>query len=376
MVVEKMMMKKLTYHALLTGLCIAGLDVTPALAADADETPPASSVWDSFIGGVSAQAFASGYYMFNAHLNPGSYNLIGYPYTQNQGFGLNFAGLDTAYEGESFGATINLRFGPGAPLLTPIAPLKQAYATWKPSGSVSLDLGFFDTIFGAEVADEWANVNFSRGALYFNRQPFNHMGLRASIAAGENTGLAFFIANGATGASSLGGLPVDDNEVPSVGAQVSFSSGAMFLAIGYMGGPNGTNGNERFGHFIDIVNTYTFGETSIVLNLDVTVDPEPAADTDLALLYGGSLALSFGLTETTSFGVRGEFLGSNDEGGPEDYFVTVTGTLRYKPIDQLIISIEPRAEFSDQPFFIVGPGEENEKWYFGAIVGVTAVIGT
>ena len=313
-------MKRLNRYVLSLGLLVVSAGVTSAaVAADEDKGESASSTWASFVDGVSAQAFASGYYMFNGHINPGSYNAIGYPYTQNQGFGLNFAGLDSAYEGDSFGVTVNLRFGPGAPLLTPIAPVKQAYATWKPSDSFSLDLGFFDTIYGAEVADEWANVNFSRGALYFNRQPFNHMGIRASIAASESVGLAFLVANGATGVSGLGGLAVDDNDVPSAGAQASFTAGPMFLAIGYMVGPNGTDGNKRPGHFIDVVNTYTFGSTSIILNVDLTIDPEPGLtdpdtgeDQDLALLYGGSLAVSFALTETTSFGLRGEYLGSND----------------------------------------------------------------
>ncbi len=343
----------------------------------ADDEPSASALWDKFVKNTSAQAFASGYYLFNGHIETGSYNSIGYPYVQNQGFGVTFAGLDGSYDGETMGVTVNLRFGPGAPLLSPLAPIKQAFATWKATESLALDLGFFDTVFGAEVADEWQNINFSRGALYFNRQPFNHMGIRATADLGDGTGLALFLANGPTGASGLGGAPVAEFDVPSLGTQLSFGGDTAFLAVGYMVGPNGTDGNKRIGHFIDVVNTYTLGATSIILNLDVTIDPEPGTDTnDLALLYGGSLALSFAMSDSVSLGVRGEFLGSNDEGGVEDYFVTLTGTLRYKPVDSLIISIEPRGEFSDQAFFVRDGGADNAKWYFGAIVGVTAVIGS
>ncbi|MEO1334578.1 MAG: outer membrane beta-barrel protein [Myxococcota bacterium] len=335
-----------------------------------DKKVSASSVWDSFLEKASGQAFASGYYMFNAHTTAGAYNTVGYPYTINQGFGLNFAGLDGAYDGDDLGVTVNLRFGTAAAALTPLAPIKQAYGTWKVSDSFSLDLGFFDTIYGAEVADEWANVNFSRGALYFTRQPFNHMGARGNIAVGDNTNIAFIIANGTV----FGGQPIDDNEVPSFGGQISFSGDSSFLAIGYIAGPNGTDGNGRFSHLIDIVNTYTIDKLSIIANVDVTIDPEPAEGADLALQYGGSLAFAYETSATTSFGLRGEFLGSNDTGGPEDYLVTVTGTIRYKPTPNLIISVEPRAEFSDLRLFVADDG--NKKWFFGGIVGLTAVIGS
>ena len=347
----------------------------------AEDEPTASELWAGFVKNTSAQAFASGYYLFNSAIETGPYNVIGYPYAQNQGFGVTFAGLDAAYDGDKMGVTVNLRFGPGAPLLSPLAPIKQAYATWKVSDTVALDLGFFDTVYGAEVADEWLNVNFSRGALYFNRQPFNHMGLRASIGLGDSTNLALFLANGPTGISGLGGTPVAGFDVPSLGTQISFGGDSAFLAIGYMVGPNGTDGNNRIGHFFDLVNTYTLGKTSIILNVDVTVDPEPGTSTEtpgddeLALLYGASLAVQFELSDSVSIGARGEFLGSNDEASPEDYFVTLTGTLRYKPVENLIISIEPRGEFSDQEFFIRDEGEDNAKWYFGAIIGATAVIG-
>ena len=87
-----------------------------------------------------------------------------------------------------FGVTVDLRWGTGAPLLTPLVPVKQGYVSWLPSDKVSIDFGFFDTIFGGEVADEWQNANYTRGALYFLRQPFNHMGIRSAFAFSDTFG--------------------------------------------------------------------------------------------------------------------------------------------------------------------------------------------
>ena len=111
------------------------------------------------------------------------------------------------------------RFGEGAGLLSPIAPIKQAYAAWMPSEKINIDVGFFDTIFGAEVADEWNNANYTRGALYFLRQPFNHMGLRMGAELGEIVGFTAMVTNGGV----YGGTPIDDNETPALSWQFGLS---------------------------------------------------------------------------------------------------------------------------------------------------------
>ncbi|MGB5683064.1 MAG: outer membrane beta-barrel protein, partial [Polyangiales bacterium] len=152
---------------------------------DIEETDEGGS---PFMDMLSWQVMASAFYRIGGYIGDGvragTYNNIldsetpqGYPYTNYNGFGLNFAGGDLMLTGEKFALRLDLRFGPGAPLLSPIAPIKQAYASWMPAEKLNIDVGFFDTIYGAEVVDEWANANYTRGALYFLRQPFNHMGL-------------------------------------------------------------------------------------------------------------------------------------------------------------------------------------------------------
>ena len=133
----------------------------------------------------------------------------GYEYTD--GFGLAFAGVDAMYMGDHFGATVSLRYGVGATryliggLLTATDPtdpttvavptggavpslsaIKQAYGSIMPTDSLTIDVGLFDTIYGAEVADSWVNFNYSRSPLNYLMQPFYHLGVRATYQATDN----------------------------------------------------------------------------------------------------------------------------------------------------------------------------------------------
>ena len=67
--------------------------------------------------------------------------------------------------------------------------------------------------------DEWNNANYTRGALYFLRQPFNHAGLRMGAELGDIVGFTAMVTNGGV----YGGTPIDDNETPALGWQFGFS---------------------------------------------------------------------------------------------------------------------------------------------------------
>lgn len=347
----------------------------PAAETDVVEEAPAA---ESTEGGVfNYELLGSGVYLFDGYTTSQPYSgALGYPYTQSHGFLGNFFGGNFSYGEGNWGATVDLRWGTGAPLLTPLAPLKQGYVTWKPKETITLDLGFMDTIFGAEVADEWANVNFSRGALYFLRQPFNHMGLRVGVEVNDKMALNFLVTNGPTGAIGLGGQPVDSDQVPSVAAQVSYApDDTTGVALGFMSGPNGSSPNENFGHFVDLVVTKSLDKVSLVFNADVTIDSNVVPD-ETVLLFGGSLAASAPVGDKYSAGGRVEFLGGSNAGpgaGADDYIMTVTGTLRHMASDNLVISVEPRVEFAGEDVYVSDDGVES-VWY-GLIVGASAHFG-
>ncbi|MBW1755384.1 MAG: hypothetical protein JRJ80_04375, partial [Deltaproteobacteria bacterium] len=99
---------------------------SPKMAADdiAQEEPATGTSWKD---GLSWQLMASAFYRISGYtddgVRAGEYNSLGYPYTAYNGFGLAFAGGDVMYTGEKFAVRLDLRFGTGAPLLSPIAPV-------------------------------------------------------------------------------------------------------------------------------------------------------------------------------------------------------------------------------------------------------------
>ena len=105
---------------------------SPKTAADdmVEEEPAEGESWKD---GLSWMVMASAFYRIGGYTSDGvvagTYNDIGYPYTNYNGFGLNFAGGDLMYTGEKFAVRLDLRFGEGSFLLSPIAPIKQGYVS-------------------------------------------------------------------------------------------------------------------------------------------------------------------------------------------------------------------------------------------------------
>jgi hypothetical protein len=375
------------------------------MAADdiAVEEPDVGASWKD---GLSWQLMASAFYRIGGYTNDGvragTYNSLGYPYTNYNGFGLNFAGGDVMYTGEKFAVRLDLRFGEGAGLLTPIAPVKQAYAAWMPGEKINIDFGFFDTIFGAEVADEWNNANYTRGALYFLRQPFNHMGVRMGAELGEIVGFTAMVTNGGV----YGGTPIDDNETPALGWQIGLSpdghnsvrrrglrEGTRDVGLFFGGNhaASGLNGNRDWVNFFDVVLAMGFDWFHFVFNGDYYLDgnnTNAAGEKASDFQYGHSLALIFDVADKWSIGARGEHLSGNElfrEGGPDfGGLATGTLTLRYMPVEYLVISLEGRGEWSTRDIYYsrsaitdttTGELVPNKGHNYAAILGFTAHIG-
>lgn len=378
---------------------------SPKMAADdiAVEEPATGTSWKD---GLSWQLMASAFYRISGYtgdgVRAGTYNSLGYPYTNYNGFGLAFAGGDVMYTGEKFAVRLDLRFGTGAPLLSPIAPVKQAYAAWMPHEKLNIDVGFFDTIFGAEVVDEWNNANYSRGALYFLRQPFNHAGLRMGAELGEIVGFTAMVTNGGV----YGGTPIDDNETPALGWQFGFTPDGhnsvrrrglregnrdVGLFFGGNHAASGLNGNKDWVNFFDVVLAMGFDWFHFVFNGDYYLDGKntnAAGQQAADFQYGHSLALIFDVADQWSIGARGEHLSGNElyrESGTDfGGLATGTLTLRYMPVEYLVISLEGRGEWATRDIYYsrsaitdatTGELVPNKGHNYAAMIGVTAHIG-
>ncbi len=352
-------------------------------AAEAEEGRP-------FVDNISWMVMASAFYRISGYLNDGvragPYNSLGYPYTNYNGFGLNFVGGDFQYTGEKFAIRMDLRFGEGSFLLSPIAPIKQGYVSWLPSEKVSIDFGFFDTIFGGEVVDEWNNANYTRGALYFNRQPFNHMGIRAAFELSDIAGMTLMVTNGGV----LGGTPIDNNETPTLGWQFSLGNDSVGFFFGGQHGAGNDNDNKNWENFFDWVLTANAGIFTLIANGDYqTIPTAVSGGTSMAFAYGHSLQLIFDASDKVSIGVRGEHLSGNEQQrttSGEPFLATGTLTLRYKPVEYLVLSIEGRGEWVSKaaPIYYsrsaltdptTGDLIPNKRQNYAAILGFTAYIG-
>ena len=311
-----------------------------------------------FLDGLTWMVMASAYYRIDGYTGEGvrsggSYNSLGYPYTQFNGFGLNFVGGMVQYTGEKFGVTVDLRFGAAGNTLRCKSRPRQrrrlrygrmsvdthrarqaGYVSWLPSDKVSIDFGFFDTIFGGEVADEWQNANYTRGALYFLRQPFNHMGIRSAFAFTDTFGFTLMLTNGGV----LGGTPIDNNETPTIGWQFAIGTDAVGFYFGGQHGAANDNDNRNWENFFDWVLSASAGIFTLVANGDYQLSPTAVTGAPSgAFAYGHSLQLIFDASDKFSIGLRGEHLSGDEDfrnfaSSGDTGLATATLTLRYKPV--------------------------------------------
>jgi hypothetical protein len=333
-----------------------------------------TSPWD----GLSVQVYADARYVWdwNSPDDPEDTGTVAHrAFEPSTGFGLAFLGIDASYSYRMVGATAALRFGSGTPrLLGDVAPLflenvKQAFLTFRPLDSIELDLGQFDTIFGAEVAESHKNFNYTRGALYFLMQPFYHTGLRGTVKLGDDLVIKGLVVNGVNN-------PIDDDFSPHLGAQVAWLPDPIFgVYLGYLGAtqPDG----ETFSHFADLVVQSRIFDLELLLNVDFgAADPEGNARS--GLYYGVSLGARYTFVHWFCAAIRGELLRDQD-GVFYDVATdlgTATATLEISPLEtrNIIFRLDNRFERASKPIFPEGGGRLTDVW-FSTVLGVVVAVG-
>jgi len=357
-------------------------------------------------------AFADAYYAhnWNAPRPNGGTNLY-HPYTANQGFSLSWVGLDLGVEPEPVGATLQLRFGPSVPNLAlgdfaipgGVGFVQNGYVSWKPGGKdgkVTLILGKFDTIYGAEVAQSHLNINYTRGFLYNLAQPFFHTGLRADIQLISMLQLKLLAVNGWNNT-------IDNNHGKSFGAQLTLTPVEQVgLSLGWMGGPEesemttvpavpatattpeipaqtvrniGANGRVR--HLVDLVaDLKPTKDLRFVVNGDyvtqAVVNPTGPGD-NTASWFGAAALARYQFTQMFAAGLRGEVIRDKDAQvtAPNTVPVTIyTGTLTLElaPHKMLLIRLDNRVDAADEPVFPTLTLGNTAKTQITSVLGVVA----
>jgi hypothetical protein len=366
------------------------------------EEPPAAP------GGLKISAFVDAFYSFQTAAQ-GTASPAHRAYDSNtwvsedpinagvaqNGFGLSFAGIDATYDGGKAGATISLRAGPSVPIFYAgdtgplgIDNITQAYVTWTPTPQLSIDFGQFSTIFGAEVAESWKNLNYTRGGLYYAMQPFWHTGMRIAVSPNDKVTVTGMVVNGVNSIH-------DDNESPSLALQLSITPNDLFsLAAGWLTTPKPSTDGSLFDNFFDLVAALTVERFSLVLNADLAINgdrinegPGYIQSLDDPMFWGVSLAAGYQATDMFGIALRGELLSDSDNQifkatrtnfgvtfptTEQTNVVTVTGTLDFKPIEgsnNLVIRWDNRIETSNEDIFFNRKSAETNVW-FGSTLGV------
>lgn len=409
----------------LTGEQTLGWSVPPPAPAPHDADDELS--WnDSFEFGAFADAYGS--LDFNFPKGGPSKPIRAYDTTD--GFSLSWVGLDIERSPDPVGGVIALRFGPTADRLGAacvdgdcdgeygLSAVKQGFVSWKPAGAegtVQLDLGKFDTPFGAEVAESQYNFNYTRGALYWLGQPAYHTGFRLTLDLDRAFALKLLAVNGWN-------RTIDNNLGKSVGLQATLRLPAndgsdadrMAISLGYLIGPEwddsaeiqcppgtrpspagpggctvdpdaeggvlvvdrGNANTEGLRHFLDlVVSGAPVSELNLWLNGSLGIDNQRSqtdlAEFETALWWGIAAAARYAIGDRAGIAARGEYY--NDRDGYTTGFVPaeiglLTGTLTfdYSPAKAAKLFVDGRVDWSNRQIF---PKQIRE--YGGTAVSLT-----
>lgn len=349
-------------------------EAEPAEEAEAAEEPAAGEAAEEEAGGtpslfVFADAWAGWQSAKSGTLGGGGgvYANNGPTGTAESGFGLNWLGADLGYDGGMWAVNGSLRFGDAVAIYGTgtLGPITNAYVTYRPAEGLSLDLGTFGTIYGAEVAESWNNLNYTRGELYFNMQPFWHTGLRAEYATGDFVARALVVND--ANSSNLGGGALNG------GLQLGYDNGTVGAFAGVLQSlkPDTTVANGGFvDTFVDVVLLGSFGDLSIVGNFDMNAGYEASA------FWGASLAAGYQIVPAFGVAARGEYLASSEGflfGTTDDSLATATLTLDMKPVpetENFVVRLDGRMEFASEEVYVNGDATDTTDMWTSVVLGV------
>lgn len=336
---------------------------------------------DAYVGyGSSDTGTPAPYHRAYTHQSPED-PISGFPgYSSSNFFNLSFVGLDATFDAGTVGATAIMRFGPSVPLFygidegpAGIDSILGGYVSILPTEALTIDIGYFGTIYGAEVAESWMNLNYTRGGLYFAMQPFYHLGAKAAYAVSDAFGINVMLVNGANALA--------DDDTPAAGLQFSLTPSDVFsISLGgyYDFNDDAPSGIETFA---DAVAALTLGDFTALLNFDFNMNRagDTPGDEDTKF-WGISLAAGYTFNEWFGIAARGEYLSDNDgtiwtlaDGSDNDgkvSVVTTTLTLDFKPYKYLIVRAEGRYEKSTDDIYFSGESLADD--WFSGVLGVVA----
>lgn len=274
--------------------------------------------------------------------------------------------LTAAYAGP-IGGKVELSFGDDADIIAsypkslhspPLGSgtqvdLTQAYLSFT-GGAVSVLLGKFETLAGAEVIENTGNYNYSRSILFGYAVPFTHTGGRVTVAATPKLNLIAGLNKGWDTTSTLSANNDSNSLTLELGGAWTPSKAFGLTAQGYTGKvPQGGNLLNMNRGLIDFVATFHATDAlTFVLNGDNGSQTNvPGIGT--AHWDGVAGYVNYAFSPKFSAALRGEFF--NDQQGFRTGLVqqwkevTLSGT--YNLTSNLFVRGEVRGDRSNKLFF-------------------------
>ena len=293
---------------------------------------------------------------------------------------LNLAGLDIIYAYDALGVQVDLRVGSGARAVVGQTPQNdlsfitptQAYGFWQPSERFALDIGLFNTIYGNESADRsFLNRNYTRSVARTLFQPLQHVGIRSNIVLSPKFGLTFLLDHG-------GGLALDNNAYPSLGAQIYTTLDWLDVYVGYYGGPTESKARfEEFGHLVDII-LDAHPLPMLVFQSDITFGKNaPNAPSPNAEYWALSGIIGLDINRYWRISTRFEHVIDTKRAKTKLYDRLSVGTLTLDilPTPNVILRAETRLEFANTSIFASSDSPQDTRYWIASILNATFHLG-
>jgi hypothetical protein len=235
--------------------------------------------------------------------------------------------------------------------------IQQAYLSYlaPTKGALQFDFGKFVTPFGNEVIESKDNWNYSRSLLFALAIPYYHQGLRVTYSPNDKVTVAGYLVNGWNNS-------VDNNTGKTGIFSITFKpNAALTLIENYGGGPEANNTNTGMRQLSDTVLTYTVDKkTSLALNYDYGKDAALTSVTGASGVTWQGIAAYLKYQSNDWFAIVPRYEYTKDKDG----FMTgasqnvqeFTLTAEFKHKDGVVMRLEYRGDFSNNPYFFTDTG--------------------
>jgi hypothetical protein len=318
-------------------------DAPAAAAPPAPAVPGLSDLLTSW-GLTTSGDIAASYYHSNGYPNALAPDLTWRAFDgDHDSFQLDEAGLQIGYQPKTgIGGFVDVIAGTDAQILNEnesnnnsSIDVRQAYLQYA-TGPLTIIAGKFVTMAGAEVINPSQNTNFSRSLLFWELEPLDHTGFRATYAATDTLSFSAGVNNGwnYTDLSASGSKTGEFNATYTPNKIVSVA------LTGYFGKDTVLfNGQEL--SLIDIVGTYNVTSAlTLMLNVDLKQVSGNGIDGDDATQHinGFAAYTNYAISDSMRVSFRGEYVNYVGAG----HAVEGTLTFGYTPVKNFEVRAELR----------------------------------